>query len=126
MQQVLILESDRNLKGLLVQIQNLRFSPKMNASHASILCDYLSNGSVLAYNCSRSDHTGTCACLSETKIWSDNSTCSLIRRDMYMPIAYRIDSALKVVFAKAKGRLTDEEVFGYQQQVWSDPMVAGF
>jgi hypothetical protein len=45
---------------------------------------------------------------------------------MYMPIEYRIDSAQKVVFAKAKGRLTDEDVFGYQQQVWSDPSVAGF
>jgi hypothetical protein len=45
---------------------------------------------------------------------------------MHMPIDYRVDSIQKVVFAKAKGRLTDQDVFDYQQQVWSAPGVAGF
>ena len=43
-----------------------------------------------------------------------------------MPIVFRIDSVQEVVFAKAQGRLTDQDIFGYQKTVWSDPKVAEF
>lgn len=43
-----------------------------------------------------------------------------------MPIDYRIDHALRVVVAKGRGRLTDQDVFGYQRDVWSRSDVAGY
>lgn len=43
-----------------------------------------------------------------------------------MPIDYRIDFDQRVVFAKARGSLTDQDVFAYQEEVWSTPEVAGF
>jgi len=43
-----------------------------------------------------------------------------------MPLEYRIDLERRVVFATATGTLTDEEVFGYQREVWSRSEVAGF
>ncbi len=43
-----------------------------------------------------------------------------------MPIDYRIDFDQRVVFAKARGSLTDQDVFAYQEEVWSAPEVAGF
>ncbi len=43
-----------------------------------------------------------------------------------MPIDYRIDTIQNVVLAKARGRLTDQDIFAYQQSVWSSPEVAGF
>lgn len=42
-----------------------------------------------------------------------------------MPIDYRIDFDQRVVFAKARELLTDQDVFGYQEEVWSRPDVAG-
>jgi len=43
-----------------------------------------------------------------------------------MPLEYRIDPTRQVVFVKAVGTMTDDEVFGYQREVWSRPEVAGF
>jgi len=43
-----------------------------------------------------------------------------------MPLAHRIDHRLRLVLAWASGTLTDEEVFGYQTEVWSRPEVAGY
>jgi hypothetical protein len=43
-----------------------------------------------------------------------------------MPIEYRIDSRRGLVVATALGTLTDEDVFGYQREVWSRPDVAGY
>ena len=43
-----------------------------------------------------------------------------------MPIEYRIDAARRLVLARAHGTLTDQDVFGYQREVWSRPDVAGF
>jgi len=43
-----------------------------------------------------------------------------------MPIEYRIDPVRRIVFARAFGTLTDQEVFGYQLDVWSRPDVAGY
>ena len=37
-----------------------------------------------------------------------------------MPVSYRIDSALGVVFTKGEGRVTDEEALAYQDQVCQD------
>jgi len=51
---------------------------------------------------------------------------SELPKELAMPIDYRIDSIQKVVFAKARGCLTDQDVFGYQQAVWSAPEVAGY
>jgi len=43
-----------------------------------------------------------------------------------MPIDYRIDHDRWLVLAYGRGTMTDEEVFGYQQTVWSRPDVAGY
>src|SRR5260221_12600686 len=43
-----------------------------------------------------------------------------------MPIEYQIDHRRRLVVAKGQGRLTDEDVFGYQLQVWSQPEVEGY
>src|SRR5205085_328644 len=43
-----------------------------------------------------------------------------------MPIEYRIDTRRGLVVATAHGTLTDEDVFGYQREVWSRPDVAGY
>jgi hypothetical protein len=43
-----------------------------------------------------------------------------------MPIVYRVDHSTHLVVAAAHGVLTDEDVFGYQQGVWSRSEVAGY
>jgi hypothetical protein len=43
-----------------------------------------------------------------------------------MPLDYRIDHDRQVVFATGRGTLTDQDVFGYQLEVWSRPDVAGY
>ena len=43
-----------------------------------------------------------------------------------MPLEHRIDHGLRVVFTRAIGTLTDDEVFAYQHDVWSQPDVAGY
>jgi hypothetical protein len=43
-----------------------------------------------------------------------------------MPLAHRIDHRLRLVLAWASGTVTDEEVFGYQNEVWSRPDGAGY
>ena len=43
-----------------------------------------------------------------------------------MPLDYRIDHQLRLVVATASGTLTDQEVFGYQREVWSRPELAGY
>jgi hypothetical protein len=43
-----------------------------------------------------------------------------------MPITYRVDHEVKVVFAEGTGTVTDDDVFGYQREVWSRPDVLGY
>ena len=43
-----------------------------------------------------------------------------------MPIAYGIDPERRLVVAAPFGTLTDQDIFGYQREVWSRPEVAGF
>jgi hypothetical protein len=43
-----------------------------------------------------------------------------------MPIAYTIDHARRLVTAVGQGDLTGDEIFGYQQEVWSRPEVGGY
>src|SRR5262245_5708623 len=43
-----------------------------------------------------------------------------------MPIDYTIDHERKVVVARGRGVFSDADVFGYQQEVWSRPEVAGY
>jgi hypothetical protein len=43
-----------------------------------------------------------------------------------VPIQYHVDHERKVVFAEGSGTLTDEDVFGYQVEVWSRPDVKGY
>jgi hypothetical protein len=43
-----------------------------------------------------------------------------------MALDYRIDHDRRVVFAEGRGTLTDQDVFGYQQAVWSRPEVATY
>ena len=43
-----------------------------------------------------------------------------------MPISYDIDRALRLVITTPKGVLTDEEIFSYQQEVWSRPENGGY
>lgn len=43
-----------------------------------------------------------------------------------MPIEYRIVHDSRLVLAKGHGILTDQDVFGYQRDVWSRPEVAGY
>jgi hypothetical protein len=43
-----------------------------------------------------------------------------------MPIEYRIDHDRKLVSAKGSGIVTDQDLFGYQREVWSRADVTGF
>ena len=43
-----------------------------------------------------------------------------------MPIDYEIDHEHRIVIARGRGVLTDADVFGYQEKVWSLPEVAGY
>ena len=43
-----------------------------------------------------------------------------------MAIEYRIDHERKLVWAKGRGTLTGDDVFGYQRDVWSSPEVQGY
>jgi hypothetical protein len=43
-----------------------------------------------------------------------------------MPIRYRIDHAQQLVVVVIRGILSDEEIFGYQREVWSRPDVQGY
>ena len=43
-----------------------------------------------------------------------------------MPIDYYIDHARRLVVAQGRGVLADTEVFAYQQEVWTQPEVAGY
>jgi len=43
-----------------------------------------------------------------------------------MPIDYRIDHERKLVLAKGHGTVTDQDVFGYQRDVWSRDDTAGY
>ena len=43
-----------------------------------------------------------------------------------MPIIFKIDHDQRLVIAKPQGVLTDADVFGYQQEVWSRPEVRGY
>jgi hypothetical protein len=43
-----------------------------------------------------------------------------------MPLEYRIDQERRVVFATAGRILSDEDVFGYQREVWSRSDLAGY
>jgi hypothetical protein len=43
-----------------------------------------------------------------------------------IPIEYRIDHERQLVLARGCGTLTDEDVFGYQREVWSRADVVGY
>jgi hypothetical protein len=43
-----------------------------------------------------------------------------------MPIECVIDTERRIVYAAARGTLTDEDVFGYQREVWSRPELQGY
>ena len=43
-----------------------------------------------------------------------------------MPIEYWIDDERRVVFVEGQGVFTDDDVLGYQKEVWSRPEVAGY
>lgn len=43
-----------------------------------------------------------------------------------MGITYRVDLERRLVLAEGHGTLTDQDVFGYQREVWSRPELAGF
>jgi hypothetical protein len=43
-----------------------------------------------------------------------------------MPLEYRIDHQLRLVLTRAVGVLTDDQIFAYQDEVWSRPDVAGY
>lgn len=43
-----------------------------------------------------------------------------------MPIEHRIDRDRRLVLATGRGTVTDQDVFGYQREVWSRPEVAGY
>jgi hypothetical protein len=43
-----------------------------------------------------------------------------------MPIVYDIDLARRLVTAKGHGKISEQDMFAYQQDVWSRPEVAGF
>jgi hypothetical protein len=43
-----------------------------------------------------------------------------------VPIEYRIVHQRRLVLAKGHGTLTDQDVFGYQRDVWSLPEVGGY
>jgi hypothetical protein len=41
-------------------------------------------------------------------------------------ITYRVDRERRLVLAEGHGTVTDQDVFGYQREVWSRSDVAGF
>jgi hypothetical protein len=43
-----------------------------------------------------------------------------------MPIDYRIDHERRIVFAEGHGTIVSQELFEYQTQVWSLPVVVGY
>jgi hypothetical protein len=43
-----------------------------------------------------------------------------------MPIKYWVDNRRRLVMAKGAGTLTEEDVFGYQRDVWSQPELTGY
>jgi hypothetical protein len=43
-----------------------------------------------------------------------------------MPIDYRVDHEQRLVYATAREDLTDQDVFGYQYEVWSREDVVGY
>jgi hypothetical protein len=43
-----------------------------------------------------------------------------------MPIFFEVDHERRIVFAEASGRLSDADVFGYQQDVWARADVRGY
>jgi len=43
-----------------------------------------------------------------------------------MPIEHAIDHARRLVIARGRGTLTDQDIFGYQSAVWSNAEVAGY
>lgn len=43
-----------------------------------------------------------------------------------MPIEYTIDHSRRLVVARGRGMLTGEDIFNYQQEVWSLPEVNGY
>lgn len=43
-----------------------------------------------------------------------------------MPIEYTIDHGRRLVMATGRGTLTSDDIFNYQQQVWSLPEVSGY
>jgi len=43
-----------------------------------------------------------------------------------MPIEYQIDHTRRLVTAQGRGVFSDQDVFEYQQAVWSRPEVAGY
>lgn len=43
-----------------------------------------------------------------------------------MPIDHEVDHKRRLVTAKGRGKLTDQDVFDYQRGVWSRPEVAGY
>ena len=43
-----------------------------------------------------------------------------------MPIEYTIDHARRLVMATGRGTLSAEDIFGYQQEVWSRTEVSGY
>jgi len=43
-----------------------------------------------------------------------------------LPIEYRVEHERRLVVARASGTLTDEDVFGYQHEVWSRRELEGY
>src|ERR1700693_4770353 len=43
-----------------------------------------------------------------------------------MPIEHEVDHKRRLVIARGRGVLTDQDVFEYQRGVWSRPEVAGY
>jgi hypothetical protein len=43
-----------------------------------------------------------------------------------MPLDYDVHHARRLVFATGRGTVTDQDVFGYQREVWSRPELAGY
>ena len=43
-----------------------------------------------------------------------------------MPIEHAINHARRLVIARGRGTLTDQDIFGYQSAVWSNAEVAGY
>ncbi len=43
-----------------------------------------------------------------------------------MPIDHRIDHTRRLVIAEGRGEVTEQDIFGYQREVWSRPEVTGY